>query len=198
MIVTLTVTHSFFPTELDNNSGKTYTFELVISLVCAAIILFIFTCIYIGRRVYNKFKMYSPQLKPSTEFQLDLDRSIQEQVSELPYDLNWEFPRLDVTMGKVIGEGNFGEVWEAIAEGIGAFQPTDKSELSMRSKLSNLQTRENSENDFWVKYFRREYYPPEYSEGAQVAIKCLKPGASEEDYTDLASELKLMMRIGAH
>ena len=131
-------------------------------------------------------------------FQLDPLKTIAEQVAELPYDLNWEFPRLDISLEKIIGEGKFGEVWEAIAEGIAAFKPHDQSELAQRSKLSNLYVRGRSENDFWVKYFRKEYYPPEYSQEERVAVKCLKPGASEQERTDLESELKLMIHIGGH
>ena len=31
-----------------------------------------------------------------------------------------------------------------------------------------------------------------------MAVKCLKDHASEEDYTDLASELKILIHIGRH
>ena len=86
-------------------------------------------------------------------------------------------------------------MWEAMAEGIAAFRPKEDSELALRSKLSNILTRD-TQSDFWVKYFRKAYYPPQYSEEGRVAVKCLKPGPSEKDYTELASELKLMIHIG--
>ena len=46
-----------------------------------------------------------------------LFRSVLDQVKELPYKLSYEFPRQDITMIKVVGSGNFEEVWEAMAEG---------------------------------------------------------------------------------
>ena len=70
--------------------------------------------------------------------------------------------------------------------------------MALRSKLANLYAREDSENDFWVKYFRSVYYPPIYSKESRVAVKCVRPEAPEKSYTDLASELKLMVHIGEH
>ena len=112
--------------------------------------------------------------------------------------MNFEFPRLDVTLENLVGEGNFGEVWGAQAEGIRAFSPKDDSELVLRSKLANIYAREHNGNDFWVKYFRKEYYPAQYSDEGVVAVKCLKPGAPQEHYTLLAEELKLMIHLGTH
>ncbi|XP_070562499.1 fibroblast growth factor receptor 2-like isoform X2 [Ptychodera flava] len=37
---------------------------------------------------------------------------------EIPYDENWEFPRNRLTLGKTLGEGAFGQVFEASAMGI--------------------------------------------------------------------------------
>ena len=69
--------------------------------------------------------------------------------------MSWEFPRFDLTLKKVIGEGNFGMVWKGVAEGIRAFNPIDESELSLKSKLANLYKR-NDGNDYFVKYFRKQ------------------------------------------
>ena len=69
---------------------------------------------------YRKFKMitYLDGLRPDPNFQMDPDRTLLEQIEELPYDLHWEFPRYDVKFGFVLGEGNFGKVWHAMAKGI--------------------------------------------------------------------------------
>ena len=147
---------------------------------------------------YRRQKKFGAQLAPNEDWEFDPNRSIQDQIAELPYNLHFEFPRPDVSLKRLIGEGNFGEVWEATAEGIAAFRPRDDSDLGLRSKLANIYARERSLNDFWVKYFRQEYYPPQYSKEGHVAVKCLKAGASSEDYTDLANELKLMIHIGEH
>ena len=37
---------------------------------------------------------YMDGLKPNENFQLDPDRTLLEQIEELPYDVHWEFPRL--------------------------------------------------------------------------------------------------------
>ena len=87
---------------------------------------------------YQRRQQFAPQLAPNPEWKFDPDRSVEEQVAELPYNLHWEFPRLDVTLKRLIGEGNFGEVWEGSAEGIAAFRTKDHTELGLRSKLSNI------------------------------------------------------------
>ena len=69
---------------------------------------------------YRKFKMvrYFEGLRPNPNFELDPNRTLLEQIEELPYDVHWEFPRYDVRFGTVIGEGHFGKVWHAKAKGI--------------------------------------------------------------------------------
>ena len=172
--------------------------SLIIGLACSISLLLVIFCITAGAGWYHKRKRFAPQLAPNPAWQFDPSRSIHSQLSELPYNLMYEFPRLDINFVRVIGEGKFGEVWEAMAEGIAAFRPKDESELGLRSKLANLEARESNANDFWVKYFRQEYYPPQYSAEGRVAIKRLKPGAPEKDYTDLANELKLMIHLGKY
>ena len=170
--------------------------NIIIGLTCFTCVLVIIIFAVVARNWYKKRTEFAPELAPNSKWKFDPNRSLLSQISELPYNLIYEFPRLDVTMVRIIGEGNFGEVWEAMAEGIAAFRRKDDSELALRSKLANLETREHNADDYWVKYFRQQYYPPQYSEDKRVAIKCLKPGAPEKDYTDLANELKLMIHIG--
>ena len=69
---------------------------------------------------YRKYKMitYFDGLRPNPNFVLDPNRTLLDQIEELPYDLHWEFPRYDVRFGSVLGEGNFGKVWHARAKGI--------------------------------------------------------------------------------
>lgn len=46
-----------------------------------------------------------------------------EQCNNLPYDKNFEFPRKRLTLVRVLGEGAFGEVYMATAEGMEGFKP---------------------------------------------------------------------------
>ena len=98
---------------------------------------------------------------------------------------------------RLIGVGYFGQVWEALSEGISAFNPMDESELSLKSKITNIHKR-CPQNDHFVKYFRRLNYPAVYSKSEKVAVKCLADNASEQDYTAFARELKIMIHIGRH
>lgn len=50
--------------------------------------------------------------------QLDPNRTLFDQSSELPYDMVWEFPRERVNFMKDLGSGAFGLVKLATAEGI--------------------------------------------------------------------------------
>ena len=61
---------------------------------------------------------YFDGLQPNPNFEMDPNRTLLEQIEELPYDLHWEFPRNDVRFSSVLGEGNFGRVWLAKAKGI--------------------------------------------------------------------------------
>ena len=51
-------------------------------------------------------------------FQIDPERTLFEQSNELPYSMAWEFPRKNLMFIKVLGSGQFGEVWLCEAIGI--------------------------------------------------------------------------------
>ena len=91
-------------------------YQWTIGAVSAIFILTVFGIAF----WYRKFKMitYFDGLKPNPNFIMDPNRTLLEQIEELPYDLHWEFPRNDVRFGSVLGEGNFGRVWLAKAKGI--------------------------------------------------------------------------------
>ena len=80
---------------------------------------------------------------------------------------------------------------------VSAFNPTDESEVALKSKIANIYKRAPS-NEYFVKYFRKQLYPLRYSKEEQVAVKRLKEHPNDKDYTDLASELKIMIHIGRH
>ena len=61
---------------------------------------------------------YARGLRPAKNFKMDPNRTILEQIKELPYDMRFEFLRKDITFVVVIGEGNFGRIWHAKAKEI--------------------------------------------------------------------------------
>ena len=201
------------------------------------ILLFLLLTIATGYQVKSVRYRFAPQLAPNEAFELDPSRTVQEQARELPYNLAWEFPRLNVSLQRVIGTGNFGKVWEALAEGIRTFQFVTEGESPANDQPTSEQTEREgdsqSTNDgnmvasstdpaqeidrtessilvkhsirfrrscstFFSNYFRKEQPPISFDYASKVAVKCLKEDATEEDYTNFAGELKIMIRIGQH
>ena len=160
----------------------------------------LFLCVCIGV-VWNKFHIinfkFSPQLTPNEEFQLDPTRTVQEQAAELPYNVSWEFPRMNVDCVRVLVAGHFGQVWEAVAKGICSFNLVDERDLSLNSKMANLYKRQPGKDSIFRR-FRKHIYPNSHSEETTVSVKCLPEVHAEKDFVDLAAELKLMIHIGHH
>ncbi|XP_057296433.1 uncharacterized protein LOC130625370 isoform X2 [Hydractinia symbiolongicarpus] len=106
---------------------------------------------------------------------LDPDRSILEQCNNLSYDPKFEFPRNNISLLRVLGEGAFGQVWMASAHGIEWLRPRRKNKGSIVKKMFSRNNRKTI-----------------------VAVKSLKASATENEYKDLANELKLLIHIGEH
>ena len=72
-----------------------------------------------------------------TILQIDPDRTILEQVNDLPYDPDWEFREDRILLGTVIGSGAFGQVVKAEALGILYFNAREKTgeAFKRRSKI---------------------------------------------------------------
>ena len=66
--------------------------------------------------------------------QIDPDRTIFEQSIELPYDLEWEFPKHRLEFIRVIGSGTFGQVWLANGRGIHALAPREHNSIAIRRR----------------------------------------------------------------
>ena len=98
--------------------------------------------------------------------QLDPDRSILEQVNDIPYDPDWEFREDRLILGKALGSGAFGQVVKAEAIGILAFNPRDKTSdaFKRRSKIRRS-----------VKFNKMEQDPQHWKfSKTTVAVKMLK------------------------
>lgn len=179
-------------------STYTQTKPLASSTVAAIVVCCIvfLACVLVAVFCYKRRleKKYAPYLKPNKFFELDPDRTLFEQSSELPYDPDWEFPRDRLNFLKMIGSGAFGEVWLAEAEGILTLDPRDKTSIAAkrRSKIKRSQRYTH----LHVKEKKKSALPESTGEKTLVAVKTLKGDASDTEYKDLASELKILIHIG--
>ena len=91
--------------------------------------------------------------------QLDPDRSLFDQSSDLPYNTNFEYSRKKVSMKELLGEGAFGEVWLATVEDIHKLRPRKSKRLVNKTGI--------------VKYFTR-HWRSSTKKTTLVAVKKLK------------------------
>ena len=74
--------------------------------------------------------------------QLDPDRSLFDQSSDLPYNTNFEFSRRKIHLQTLLGEGAFGEVWLATAYDIHKLNPRQsKRRVNRRNTILRHFTR---------------------------------------------------------
>ncbi|XP_022807789.1 vascular endothelial growth factor receptor 2-like [Stylophora pistillata] len=160
--------------------------------VGAFVLLVLVICCVVYRRQKKQIDEYKEiYFLRSSDYQIEPDRSLLEQCGDLPYDPDWEFPEERLILGDVLGAGAFGQVMKAEAIGILALEPRDKSAESFkrRSKI-----RRSSR----AKDLKKEEGPGWKNTRIPVAVKTLKEGASESEYKDLASELKILIHLGQH
>lgn len=55
---------------------------------------------------------------------MDPEKTIMEQADMLPYDIGYDFALKDLTLGKRLGHGAFGEVFKGEAKGLITGEPT--------------------------------------------------------------------------
>ncbi|XP_057297435.1 uncharacterized protein LOC130628517 isoform X2 [Hydractinia symbiolongicarpus] len=152
-------------------SSQDYTIIISATVSSLVFITFVLAACYYRRKNQNKNKYLQPQIKQPVDF----GRSIREQSSNLSYDSKYEFPRTHISLIKVIGEGEFAQVWIASAKGIEKFHPRkDRTEKLVSRKVTGIH-----QNNI-------------------VVAKTLKENATEKDHKDLANELKLLIHIGEH
>ena len=79
--------------------------------------------------------------------QLDPDRTLLEQAGDLPYDSDWEFPEVRLSLGEIIGSGAFGQVFKGEALGIALLAPRDKTQEAAKQR-EKLRRKTKTENRF--------------------------------------------------
>lgn len=63
--------------------------------------------------------------------------TLEQQADLLPYDKKYEFPRDKIKLGKQLGGGAFGVVYEGIAHGILPYEQKTKVAVKMVHRMSN-------------------------------------------------------------
>ena len=95
-------------------------------------------------------------------FKVDPNITLNEQITNLPYNPDWEFPFERLVLGDRLGAGAFGEVYKAEAMGILAHNPRDKSCIASKRRSGRARQ--------WPK---KKQIPSELS-NATVAVKTVK------------------------
>lgn len=150
-------------------------------LPCCFIVFLIFV---IRKRMFTN--RYARFLSPYSDYQIKVDINLMEQGLHLPYDTAWEYPRNQLEFIKVLGSGAFGQVWLARAVDIQKWNYNpDMVERKRKTSLYDYVKKTNRNNN------KMSYH-------AFVAVKTLKDDATESEYKDLASEIKVLIHIGKH
>ncbi|XP_065058967.1 vascular endothelial growth factor receptor 2-like [Rhopilema esculentum] len=169
----------------------------IVAAIVVSCLVFVAIVILVAFLYKRKLdKKYAPYLKPNKYFEMDPDRTLFDQCSELPYDPDWEFPRDRLNFLKMIGSGAFGEVWLAEAQGILTLEPRDKTSnaAKRRSKIRKSQRYTHVHGS----EKKKNALTDTVTEKTLVAVKTLKGDASDNEYKDLASELKILIHLGEH
>lgn len=148
------------------------------------VLLIIIIILYRRKKLYGGFYIFTLPPMPDYIRKLDPDKSLIEQTHKLPYDAEWEFPRERLVLGRPLGSGQFGQVYLAEAVGIVAFDPRG----SVKRKSGRRRSRFGSNRNPYVGN----------KQVSKVAVKLLKEGATQSEYRDLVSELKILMHVGEH
>ncbi|XP_057299762.1 uncharacterized protein LOC130630320 [Hydractinia symbiolongicarpus] len=166
-------THTFYDDSKPSDNTE-QTIIIIVSSVAAVLVAVLLAVFAWYQKVQNKRMNAFLMTRGSTK--LDPDKTILEQCNNLVYDMKFEFSRKKLILVRVLGEGAFGQVWMATAEGIEHFKP--RNTRRTRSIFKKL--------------------IPKTNKKTVVAVKALKGNATENEYKDLANELKLLIHLGEH
>ncbi|XP_065669835.1 vascular endothelial growth factor receptor kdr-like isoform X2 [Hydra vulgaris] len=181
----------------NKKSHHVYLIGVLVASILLFVILIVIAVVLIKRkRLYGGFYLLSAPPAPDYFKKLDPTKSIAEQIHKLPYFPEWEFPRNKITLKTCVGSGAFGEVYIADAYGIDDFDPRYK--ISMKHKAfirrlslrKSLLVRNDSLNSSKLSKSGKNKVPK------PVAVKRLKENATQVEYKDLISEMKILIHIG--
>ncbi|CAB3997544.1 vascular endothelial growth factor receptor 2-like [Paramuricea clavata] len=171
-----------------NSSDQRHTLILIVvptGLISMIIVVVAGFVLYRRKKMYGGFYLFSYPPLPDYIKSINRNGNIQEQLQQLPFIPEWEFPRERISFDSELGSGQFGIVWLAEAIGISAFHPRDmlrEREGGRRFSLFNRTTKRNS----YVFC----------TEVTQVAVKTMKENFDRNDLADLQSELKILIHVG--
>lgn len=161
--------------ETRTKSSKTLKIVLTSILLPAVILTAVIVVLIIKIRKEREYKMEVKALtvelfRDGETKHINPNVPISEQVEMLPYDKKYEIDRNDVTLGRIVGKGFFGKVYEG-----------------------GMIKRSNGSNEGNDRYLR---FHSERNE--TVAIKTTKDRLSLDQMQSLIAELKILIHIGNH
>lgn len=110
--------------------------------------VFVIMAVFLGKRIREDRKQ-KQELELFTQKLFNINQSIRfnpdlpldEQIDLLPYDNKWEFPIEKLTFGPVLGQGAFGRVIKAEAEGIDEFNYKTTVAVKMLKEDADMEQR---------------------------------------------------------
>lgn len=124
----------------DNDNGLIYIIVGVVALISVFVILSIYLYVRLRRKSHLVRKFNGIELRRFERGNADGINShltLEQQAELLPYDKKYEFPRDRIKLGKQLGGGAFGVVYEGIAQRIVPYEEKTKVAVKMVHKMSN-------------------------------------------------------------
>lgn len=131
-------------TTTSKNTRLVYIVVGVVALILFSAILIAYLCVRMRRKDRVIRKLNAIELKCFEQGNVESINSkltLDEQADLLPYDRKYEFPREKLKLGKQLGGGAFGVVFEAVADGILPNEQKTKVAVKMVKRMSNDEVR---------------------------------------------------------
>ena len=131
-------------TTTTKKTGLIYIIVGVVALILFSAISITYLCVRMRRKDKVIRKLNAIELKCFEQGNVEGISSkltLDEQADLLPYDRKYEFPREKLKLGKQLGGGAFGVVFEGIADGILPNERKTKVAVKMVKRMSNDEVR---------------------------------------------------------